>query len=211
MSQLAGNPYEPPSPAAELPIGLVPEGADRVTSVTFRYSEDDLRRASTKAVRPWLIAAILTFAAASAIGPYLFDEARRAGFDPEIANLATVSAAIALPLLGLPYLIAMQFRGRGASEAPFETTMTLSADGLRIREFGIADLHRTWPSIAGISHDRALIRFDFLVYDASSGSYSPRTGAIAPIRAFATEEDAASFVAAAREFREAAGPSIDRR
>ena len=62
MSQLAGNPYEPPSPAAELPIGLVPEGADRVTSVTFRYSEDDLRRASTKAVRPWLIAAILTFA-----------------------------------------------------------------------------------------------------------------------------------------------------
>ncbi|QDV37021.1 hypothetical protein [Tautonia plasticadhaerens] len=211
MSQPAGNPYEPPRPAAELPIGLVPGGADRVTSITFRYSEDDLRRAATKPGRPTLIAAILSFAAASAIGPYLFDEVRGAEFNSRVANLATVSAGIALPLLGLSYLIAMRFRGSGASEAPFETTMIVSAEGLKVRESGIADLHRTWPSIAEVSHDRDLIRFVFLVFDASSGTYSPRTGAIAPIRAFATEADAASFVAAAREYREAAGPSIDRR
>jgi hypothetical protein len=208
MSLPAGNPYEPPSPAVDLPVDLVAGRLSPVTEVTFRYSPEDLRRVAIRGGRSWLLLTILVFAAASAIGPFLFDQIRREGLSPRVLNLSSVAALVLVVFLGLCYVLTSRLRGRGAPEAPFETTLSLSAEGLRVREAGIADLLRTWTSIAGISHDRVLIRFDFLVFDASTGGFLPRPGAIAPVRAFASEEDAASFVAAARRFQAAAGPTI---
>lgn len=192
-----GNPFEPPS---ETDLDLsVEEGTAEVSSVSFRVSLDDLRRANARGLSPLIAIGLsipVVFSGSILIGvPGLIAE----GNSNAVLRLLMFAVVPVLLLAGILSLIFGVRNARTVSaEAPFETTVTLTPSALVIREAEIAELRRSWSSVSALSHDRHQIRFEFVLFDVSKGRFVAQPGQIVPIRAFESDAEAASFIEMAR-------------
>ncbi|RUL89410.1 hypothetical protein [Tautonia sociabilis] len=206
MSDPKENRFTPPVPAPGLPVDRVTERDPPICSVTFRYSDQDLRRALAPSARGWVLQPV-TFTTLAAVVLAVLARSPE-GRWPSEALLPTGIALAGFALIVGAGAISQRWRGRRPTESPFETTFELTPSELIIRESGTTEIRRSWPSIAAISSDRHLIRFDLVSFDTSTGRYVTRPGPVLPIRAFDSEAAASSFLATACFYRASAGPTI---
>lgn len=202
------NPYEPPSPREELVIHAgASVGSERgIRSVTFRITHDDMKRAGADGVSPLVMTGFVITLAAIGMSLGAVPFLREHGVSGKSLRVFVVSALPVLALVGVLVWVSVRKRGRGSRETPFETTVHLTPSDLIIREEGIAELRRSWSSIAGVSHNQHRIRFDFLMFDTTTGRFTSQPGPIVPIRAFDSEANAAVFLSSAKALIQGAKP-----
>lgn len=207
MSHSEENPFAPPASSEQAflaNVGAVPSGSAAVNSVSFRISLDDLKRGQSSIQSSFvtvlgLVLLLVTVGITLRSLPIVF----RFGLTTETIPIllpAIVVMVVVVAVLGRRW-------GKGSSESPFETTVTLTPSELVIREERLAELRRSWAGVGPVFLNRTTLRFDFQMYDLSQGRFMMQPGQIVPLRAFESEADASSFLTTARQYIESADRS----
>ncbi|WP_169979272.1 hypothetical protein [Tautonia rosea] len=168
------NPYESPSPRQELTLDLgTSVGSERgIFSVTFQVTHDVMKRAGKGGLSPLMMTGFVLMLALIGMGLAVVPFLREHGVTRDSLRVLLVSALPMLALVGAIVWISVRKRGRGSQETPFETTVVLTPSELVIRDEGLAELRRSWSSIPNVSHNRYRIRFDFLMFDPTTGRFT---------------------------------------
>ena len=174
--------------------------------VTFRLMPKDIERFEDATTPLAYKVVLFTLAGMTLIAVALATivRLRDSGLGPALSGpLGSLLFAVAFAVAFLSW---KRWR-RGTQPGP-EISVAIAPEGLVIRQEGLTELRRSWPSIAEIRDDGQLIHFVPDEFDYSTGHRVRLRSAaiIVPIRAFPTREEVDSFLGAARRWHSAIEP-----